>query len=380
MSVVERHRWGSAPEFIGPRHELRERLLLDLFLTAAPGQRVLNAGAGQGTFSLLLERHGFDVVSTDLSGECVAALRQTLAGQAVEADVNELPFGDREFDAAVLGEVLEHIEDDGAAVREVGRVLKPGGIVAISVPANPEEYGPADVAAGRGVVTEVAVAERRAGVAARARVLTPARVVYSAAVAWGVAFAALATLRHVAFQSTRYDLGNMVQAVWSTAHGHFLQTTSSGGIQFMRIGGHFDPILALFAPLWWVWPSPVMLVVVQALALASGALPVFWLGRKHLASVQIAAWLAIAYLLYAPIQLLTVDDFHPVALGVPLLLFALWYLDEDRLAAFAACAVLAALTGEEFPALVAWLGIWYAVRRRRVRAGSVIAVAGLAAS
>jgi len=148
MSVVERHRWGSAPEFIGPRHELRERLLLDLFLTAAPGQRVLNAGAGQGTFSLLLERQGFDVVSTDLSGECVAALRQTLAGQAVEADVNELPFGDRQFDAAVLGEVLEHIEDDGAAVREVGRVLKPGGIVAISVPANPEEYGPADAWAG----------------------------------------------------------------------------------------------------------------------------------------------------------------------------------------------------------------------------------------
>ena len=229
-------------------------------------------------------------------------------------------------------------------------------------------------------MTQVLVARSRADVAARPRVLTSARIVYAAAGAWGVAFAALATLRHVVFQSTRYDLGNMVQAVWTTAHGHFLETTSSGGIQFTRIGGHFDPILALFAPLWWVWPSPVMLVVVQALALGSGALPVFWLGRKHLASTQVAAWLAIAYLLYAPIQLLTIDDFHPVALGVPLLLFALWYLDEDQLAPFALCAVLAAMTGEEFPALVAWLGIWYAVRRRRVRAGSLIAAAGLAGS
>jgi uncharacterized membrane protein len=199
-------------------------------------------------------------------------------------------------------------------------------------------------------------------------------------VAWGVAFGALAVLRHTAFLSTRYDLGDMVQAVWSTAHGHLLEVTSTQGDQLSRLGGHFDPILALFAPLWWVWPSPLLLVVVQAAALAAGAVPVFWLARKHLASSTVAAWLALGYLLYLPVQLLTVDDFHPVALGVPLLLFALWYLDEDRLAPFAVCAVLASLTGEAFPALVAWLGVWYAVRRRRFRAGSVIAVAGLALS
>lgn len=215
----------------------------------------------------------------------------------------------------------------------------------------------------------------------RIRILvTPARLVYCGAAAWAVAFAGLAALRHVAFVSTRYDLGNMAQAVWSTAHGHFLETTATSGVQFTRLGAHFDPILALFAPLWWVWPSPLLLVVIQAVALGTGALPVFWLARKHLLSPTVAAWFAVAYLLYAPIQLLTVDDFHAVALGVPLLLFALWYLDEDRLGAFAACAVLACLTGEVFPALVGWLGVWYAVRRRRFRAGSVIAVVGLAAS
>jgi hypothetical protein len=46
---VSAHTWGTAPEFVGPRHELRERLLLDLFLAASPGPRVLDAGAGQGT-------------------------------------------------------------------------------------------------------------------------------------------------------------------------------------------------------------------------------------------------------------------------------------------------------------------------------------------
>jgi uncharacterized membrane protein len=216
---------------------------------------------------------------------------------------------------------------------------------------------------------------------AAARALaTPSHVVYSTAAAWGVAFACLAALRHSAFRSTRYDLGNMVQAVWSTAHGHVLEATSTAGEQVSRFGGHFDPILVLFAPLWWVWPSPLLLVVVQALALAAGALPVFWLARKHLGSPTISAWFAVGYLLYAPIQLMSAEDFHPVALGVPLLLYALWYMDEDRLGAFAVFGVLAALTGEEFPALVGWLGVWYALRRRRFRAGGLIAVAGFAGS
>ena len=233
-------------------------------------------------------------------------------------------------------------------------------------------------------MSDVVVSERVAAVEASERSavrrVTGARVVYAAAFGWAAAFGALAMLHHAAFLSARYDLGNMVQAIWSTAHGHLLEVTSTGGGEFTRLGAHFDPILALFAPLWWVWPSPLLLVAVQAAALATGAVPVFWLARKHLLSETVAVWLAVAYLLYAPIQLLTIDDFHPVALGVPLLLFALWYLDEDRLGAFAVFGLLAALTGEEFPALVGWLGVWYAVRRRRVRTGSSIAVAGFAAS
>ena len=57
MSAAE-HEWGTEPEFVGPRHELRERLLLDLFLSASPGPTVLNAGAGQGSFSLRLAQLG----------------------------------------------------------------------------------------------------------------------------------------------------------------------------------------------------------------------------------------------------------------------------------------------------------------------------------
>lgn len=142
------HEWGSAPEFVGPRHELREQLLLDLFRSASPGPRVLNAGAGTGSFSLRLAESGFEVTSADASPAAVEVLRRRVPGEVAQADVTALPFADAMYDAAVLGEVLEHVEGDRAALAEVARVLRPGGVLAVSVPANPKRFGPSDRWAG----------------------------------------------------------------------------------------------------------------------------------------------------------------------------------------------------------------------------------------
>ena len=211
-----------------------------------------------------------------------------------------------------------------------------------------------------------------------ARAPSPRALLWSAIAAYTAGFSALSILRHRAFSTGRFDLGNMVQSVWSTAHGHPLQITGLRGDQISRLGAHFDPILAAFAPLWLIWPSPDLLLVTQAVAIALGALPVFWLARKHLGSERAALGFALAYLLYPPTQWLTLNEFHPVALGCPLLLFAIWYLDEGRLLPFALFALLAATTKEEIALVAAGLGIWYGLAYGRRLAGSVIAVAGVA--
>jgi uncharacterized membrane protein len=198
--------------------------------------------------------------------------------------------------------------------------------------------------------------------------------------AYAAGFAALSVLRHEAFETGRFDLGNMVQAVWSTAHGHLLQVTNLHGAQISRLAAHVDPILVVFAPLWWIWPSPSLLLTAQALAVALGALPLFWLARKHTGSERAALGFSLAYLLFPATEWMTLNEFHPVSLACPLLLFAIWYLDEDRLLPFACFAALAALTREEVPLVIAGLGIWYAIGRRRWLAGGTIAAAGVAAS
>jgi uncharacterized membrane protein len=204
------------------------------------------------------------------------------------------------------------------------------------------------------------------------------RLVYAGVAAFAVLFVFAVVVHYTVFGMARLDLGDMVQAIWSTLHGRFLESTTEGGLQSDRLGSHVDPFLLLFAPLFWIWSSPLPMLVVQVLAVASGALPVFWLARKHLDSSRAAAHFAFAYLLYPATQFnaFTLNaGFHSVSFALPLVLYAIWFLDEDRLVAFSAVALLACTTKEEIPIAVGCLGLWYAVRTgRRLFGFSVFAV------
>jgi uncharacterized membrane protein len=202
--------------------------------------------------------------------------------------------------------------------------------------------------------------------------------VAAGAAAYAAGLSALAVLQHRAFWTGRFDLGNAVQAVWSTAHGDVLSVTALSGAQISRLGAHFEPLLVVFAAPWWLWPDASLLLVCQAAAIATGAVPLYLFGRKHLGSEWAAAGFSLAYLLYPATQWLALDDFHVVALATPLLLWGFWFLDEDRLFAFAVVAAAACMTKEQIGLVVAAMGLWYMLRPGRRWAGGAIAAAGLA--
>ena len=75
-------------------------------------------------------------------------LESRLRGEVLRADLTDLPLPDGTFDGVVAGEVLEHIEAEGQALSEVARVLRPGGVLVLSVPAHPAWFGASDRWAG----------------------------------------------------------------------------------------------------------------------------------------------------------------------------------------------------------------------------------------
>jgi SAM-dependent methyltransferase len=149
------HDWGDAPELFGPRHDFREALVLRRLLPALPGPEVLNAGAGAGSLTLKLVDRGLRVTSTDYSPELCEWTRAALRARGAEegnpviaGDLQRIDLPDEAFDAAVCAEVLEHLDDDAAALGELHRVLRPGGVLLVTVPANPYRYDWTDRWAG----------------------------------------------------------------------------------------------------------------------------------------------------------------------------------------------------------------------------------------
>jgi SAM-dependent methyltransferase len=102
------------------------------------GPDVLEVGAGHGTFTEVLARREMRVVATDLSERCAGVLRSRFSGvsnvEVVRGDI-QMAADRGPFDAAVLINVLEHIEDDDEALRQLWDLLKVGGRVLLWVPA-----------------------------------------------------------------------------------------------------------------------------------------------------------------------------------------------------------------------------------------------------
>lgn len=112
--------------------------------------RILNAGCGEGLYAPFLEQEP-DVTgiwNVDLSRPSIARRRADRRHHDLQASLTALPFLDGSFEAALCSEVLEHIPGDDAAVRELARVLSPGGVLFISVPAIPAPYDPAHAREG----------------------------------------------------------------------------------------------------------------------------------------------------------------------------------------------------------------------------------------
>ena len=189
-------------------------------------------------------------------------------------------------------------------------------------------------------------------------------------------YAAASIFRHDRFGSNAYDLGLYDQIVWGYSRFDVAVPHTISGAQTL-IGGHFQPLLFLLAPVYWVWADPRALLIVQAACLGSASLPLYVWAREQL-GVSAAILFQVAYLAFWGVLGGNLFDFHATSFAVPIIAVALYSLLTRRTWLLVAAVVLGLLVRENIALTLAAIGIYAAVVQRRWRLGGAIVAVSVA--
>ncbi len=188
-----------------------------------------------------------------------------------------------------------------------------------------------------------------------------------------VFYSVLSILRHLHFGSNTWDLGIFDQMVWH--YSRFEAPASTSKLLQNDWGDHFSPVVALCGPLYWVYPHAETLLVAQAVLFAMALIPIFLFIEKRLGRNQ-AYCLAVAFIFFWGVQDTVEYDFHQDVFAVPLIAFAIYFIDIKKWfwASFLILTLL--LVKEDLTLLIAAFGV-YLMFRRKVKLGFGLVVIGV---
>jgi len=192
-----------------------------------------------------------------------------------------------------------------------------------------------------------------------------------------VAYGWLGIARHQRFNSTGFDLAIKEQVIWNTAHGRFFASSPEVDNAF---ADHFQPLMLALLPLYIPFPSPEVLLWIQTIGLALGAVPLYRFAQRRLSSTGVALALVAAYLAFPTIGFVNRFDFHPEALAITAFLFAFEALDRADLKSTSFWLLVPLLAKENLGFSVALFGLYAAIVFRRKRFGLFWAAVGVAVS
>ncbi|MFF5975892.1 DUF2079 domain-containing protein [Streptomyces sp. NPDC012769] len=178
------------------------------------------------------------------------------------------------------------------------------------------------------------------------------------------------------FRTPSWDLGIFEQSVRAYAELR-APIVDIKGPGFLILGDHFSPVTALLAPLYWVWSSPLVLLLAQAALFAASAVVVGRTAHQVLGSRAAGIGLTVAYGLSWGLQEAVKSDFHEIAFAVPLLALTCRALLLGRWNAAVAWSVPLVLVKEDMGLTVAMVGAVLVVKGQK-RLGAALAGFGAA--
>lgn len=197
---------------------------------------------------------------------------------------------------------------------------------------------------------------------------TPRAVVCIACILFVLYFGTVTLVMQSKVITSRFDLGNMTQTVWNTSQGRFFEYTNPYGTNIAsRYIHHADLLLILFAPIYWVYASPNVLLVAQVIIVALGGWLLYKFAKRVLGHEWLAAVLALSYLFYPTLQRAVLFDFHALTISATFAIGLTWAYVEQRWRWFMFFAILFALCKEELTLMLASFGLFMLWRHRTDR-------------
>jgi ubiquinone/menaquinone biosynthesis C-methylase UbiE len=125
--------YGVAAPLPDPRLDRKFQRICELVRAQLPSESFLDAGCGDGRYlAALAPELPARRAGVDLSERILETARARVAADFRQASLEALPFADGEFDLVLCSQVIEHVPDADGAIRELARVLRPGGTLVIS--------------------------------------------------------------------------------------------------------------------------------------------------------------------------------------------------------------------------------------------------------
>ncbi|MEM4655209.1 MAG: DUF2079 domain-containing protein, partial [Thermosphaera sp.] len=182
--------------------------------------------------------------------------------------------------------------------------------------------------------------------------------------------------KYLNFEYGKFDLGNMAQIAWNTSRGHFFEVTDQFGGNMSRLGmSHFDPILILVSPIFWISDNPMAIVLLQHLVLWSAVIPIYLVSMKRTNNKFVSLILVILYSLQPSLGYLLVwTEFHGITVAAAIFFWLFWYIEKIDYkpilklhCIYLTILLLLTLMGkEEVGAMTALYGVYVFMKNKRL--------------
>src|SRR3989344_3077855 len=180
-------------------------------------------------------------------------------------------------------------------------------------------------------------------------------------------------LRYENFYAGKFDLGNMVQTVWNTAHSNIFRLTDPNATrEVSRLAFHSDFILIFFAPFYLIWEDPRTLLLIQTIVLSFGGLFVYLIANHVLKNKNLSLVFALRYFLSPAVNFTNLYDFHSVTLATTFFLGAFYFMFKKNYGSMLVFLILAAITKEQIWTITALVGIYLFFAHKKRALGAFI--------